>query len=707
LGGYAIGVDIGGTFTDLVLAQEGAGVEVLKVPTNRDHPEEGVYDALRVAAERLGISLGELLRDVTVFVHGTTIATNTIVQKNGPKIGVICTDGHRDVLYLRDGLKPERYNLRMDPPEPFVPRYLRLGLSERIIYTGKERRPVELDELDRILDFFQQEHVESIAVTLLWAGRNPSHELQVLERIQERLPGVFVCASSDVLPVIGEWKRTSATVLSAYIKPGLSQYLRSLESLLRKDGLSPRLLVMQANGGAATVNVIDKRPVFAVGSGPAASPAAALRVGTEFGRRDLIAVDMGGTSFDVAVIKDGHASVSNECKVADLPLGVDALDIISIGAGGGSIAWIDSGGALRVGPQSAGSSPGPASYDRGGVRPTVTDADLILGYLDPSNPLGGTLVMQQRLAEEAIRTQVADQLGLSVPQAAAAIFTIVNHNMVEAIRLVSIARGTDPRNFALVVGGGAGPVHGGRLAQILGLQEVIVPREAGAFCAMGMIAADVRHDYVQLSLVKGDELTDAELARLNHVFEELEAKALDDLKSEGFDASAITFRRYVDARYRQQFHDLTVPAPPGTVDRAAIAQIAAAFHTAHEAAYTYSLRESMIDVVHARLSAFGHVPTPAPRRMPLGDADPSPALKGERLVYFEDEYRPTPVYDADALRSGMRIDHPSVVERATTTVVVFPGQELEVNEYGSFRVLLRAVEPRSETLTVKKTAGRN
>jgi N-methylhydantoinase A len=400
---------------------------------------------------------------------------------------------------------------------------------------------------------------------------------------------------------------------------------------------------------------------------------------------------MGGTSFDVAVIKNGQAIISNETKVADLPVGVDALDIISIGAGGGSIAWVDSGGALRVGPQSAGATPGPASYANGGELPTVSDADLMLGYLDAENPLGGTLVLRRELAEDAIRVHVAEPLGLSVPAAAASIFAVVNHNMVEAIRLMSIARGNDPREFALVVGGGAGPVHGGRLAQVLGLKRAIIPREAGAFCAMGMIAADVRHDYVQVAVLKGDEAGVAELERLEGVYRDLENRATAELLSEGFHEGAITLQRFAEARYRNQFHDLVVPVVAGSITPESHDGFVASFHTAHEHAYTYALPGSAVDIVHARLAAFGHVDSPEPQGAELGDPDPSPAQTRERMVFFDarGDYEPTPVYNAEQLRPGMRIDHAAVVERATTTIVVFPDQELEVNAYGTFMLTSR------------------
>jgi N-methylhydantoinase A len=684
---HGIGVDIGGTFTDLVLAGDDGVVDVVKVPTNRERPEAGVYHALEEAAALRGTSVEDLLGATTTFVHGTTIATNTIVERNGPRIGLLATEGHRDALMLRDGVKPERFNLRMDPPDPFVPRYLRRGVSGRIDYRGQELQAIDEGALDEVLADFEEAGVESIAVALLWSNQNDAHERQVLERIKQRLPEASVCLSSEVLPVIGEWKRTSATVLSAYVKPGLADYLGALEADLRRDGLGPRLLIMQANGGAATADVVDRRAVFAVGSGPAAAPAAALRVAAEYARDNLIAVDMGGTSFDVAMIRQGQPTVTSEFKVMGLPLGVDALEIVSVGAGGGSIAWIDSGGALRVGPESARSTPGPACYGRGGVRPTVTDADLVLGYLDPSNPLGGRLNLDPSAAEAAIRAHVAEPLGIDVGDAAAAIFDVVNHNMVEAIRMMSIARGTDPRGFSLVLGGGAGAVHGGHLAQVLDIEEAIAPRESGAICAMGMVAADVRHDYVMFVPTRGDDLSVDSLAALDAAFESLETGARADLRSEGFADERMTFVRTVDARYRNQFHDLNVSAPAGTIDTAAYDEIVESFHAAHEHAYTYALRHAPVDVLHVRVAAFGRVATLPAAADPGEGGDPEVARRGERPVRFPGaDFTTTPVYVADGLRPGMRIEHPAIIERSTTTVVVFPGLGADVGQSGALRL---------------------
>src|SRR5712691_6369600 len=453
--GYAVGVDIGGTFTDFVLVDGEQRVTVMKEPTTPSEPARGVLAGLRRLADEWGVALEQLVGDIDVFVHGTTIATNTVIQRNGPKVGLLCTGGHRDILALRDGLKWERFNLHMDPPDPFVPRRLRRGIRERIDYSGAVVEPLDEGSVLSVLDDFRSEGVESVAVALLWSVVNGNHERRVAELVQTHL-GTDVVVSSDVLPMIREWPRTSATVLSAYIKPGISAYLTELEDELRRLGFRHRMLVMQATGGTSTIPEIQRRPIYAMGSGPAAGPAAGAAVAREFGWTSFITTDMGGTSFDVGLVTDGLPHTTKEVQVDHLPIGIQALEIHSIGAGGGSIAWIDPGGALRVGPRSAGSNPGPAAYGLGGLEPTVSDADLVLGYLDEGNLLGGTLRLRRDLAEQAIERHVAVHLGKTVPEAAYAAFSVVNHNMVEAIKVLSVQRGIDPRDYALIVGGGAG-----------------------------------------------------------------------------------------------------------------------------------------------------------------------------------------------------------------------------------------------------------
>ena len=684
--GYAVGVDIGGTFTDFVLRDTDQAVNVFKVPTTPEDPSRAVIDGLRRFAEERETSLESVVSNIDIFVHGTTIATNTVIQRNGPKIGLICTEGHRDVLALRDGRKWEIFNLHMTPPDPFIPRYLRRGVRERIDYSGAVVTPLDEEHLVGILDDFREEGVESIAVALLWSIVNDEHERAVRDVIRRELPDAEVMISSEILPMIREWPRTSATALSAYIKPGISRYLTDLEEELSGLGLGHPLLIMQATGGTSTIPEIQRRPVFAMGSGPAAGPAAGSAAVASFGIEDFIAADMGGTSFDVAMVTGGRALTTQEVQVDYFPIGIQALEVHSIGAGGGSIIWIDAGGALRVGPRSAGSVPGPASYGRGGIEPTVTDANLVLGYLDESNALGGTLQLQRERAEEALETHVARALGQTVPEAAMAAYELVNSNMVEAIKTLSVQRGIDPRDYALVVGGGAGGIHGAVLGAELQIPRVVIPPEAGAFCAMGMIAADVRHDYLRTLPQRSNDWNPA---AINALYEELEAEALEALRQEGVGENDVMLARYVDAKYQNQLHEITISVPSGRpLEDGDVDDIARTFHEQHRQLYTFAVEDAPLDFYHWRLAAFGKLVHDEQTPEPLGPEDASAASKGTRQACFSADGRFTEagVYDGERLRPGMRVSGPAIIERTTTTIVIREGDVLSVNEVGAFSI---------------------
>ncbi len=684
--GFAVGVDIGGTFTDFVFANGDGQVEVRKISTTARDPAQGVLDGLARFATERGSTLGELVSEIDLFVHGTTIATNTVIQRNGPKVGLLCTEGHRDILALRDGLKWERFNLHMDPPDPFIPRHLRRGISERLDYSGVVVKPLDKDSVTAVLDDFRAEGVSSVAVAFLWSIVNDSHEKEAEELIRAHLPEADVVVSSDVLPMIREWPRTSATVLSAYIKPGIAEYLTKLEITLKELGFEHQLLIMQATGGTSTIPEVLRRPVYAMGSGPAAGPAAGAFIAAPFAWDNLITADMGGTSFDVSLITDGRPHTTKEVQVDHLPIGIQALEMHSIGAGGGSIAWIDSGGALRVGPRSAGSNPGPASYGMGGTEPTVSDANLVLGYLDEANLLGGSLQLRRGLAEEAIERNIAKPLGMSVPEAAYAIFSVVNHTMVEAIKVLSVQRGIDPRDYALIVGGGAGGIHASWLGFELEIADIVVPAEAGAFCALGMIVADVRHDFLRTLPQRSDGF---DPAAVNALYAGMEAAATQALAEEGFNASRIELTRSVDAKYQNQLHEITIPIPSGRpVTSDDVGEIVAEFHRTHRQLYTFAVEDAPLDFYHWRLTALGRIPRHAQRAAKPVGPDPSSASKGARAVCFsrEGRYESAAVFDGDRLRPGMVLDGPAVVERTTTTVVVRPTEQLRVTPEGAFAI---------------------
>ncbi|MCZ6771502.1 MAG: hydantoinase/oxoprolinase family protein [Proteobacteria bacterium] len=681
---YVLGVDIGGTFTDFSLLDKDGHIALWKEATTPKDPAEAIQRGIRALAEQAEMSLDKFLDRLDLFVHGSTIATNTVIQRNGPKTALLCTEGFRDVIHFRDGFKPDRYNIQLQPPEDFIPRYLRIPIKERVNYTGEVVAPLEEDSVHAAAAKLKNAGVESVAVAFLWSIMNADHERRVKAIIEAELPGVPVVLSSDVLPMIREWERTTCTVLSAYVIPGIARYMVELEEFLHGNGFRHPLLIMQLNGGSSTVNKILHRPIYTLASGPAAAPIAGLHCSQRVGMENVITIDMGGTSFDVSMVTDGTPTLTRELRVHDLPVGVAAVDVHSVGAGGGSIAWIDKGGALQVGPQSAGAEPGPACYAQGGTDPTCTDANVVLGYINPDYFLGGRREINVELSERAIENLIAKPLGLTVPGAAHGIFRLINNNMVDAIRVVSIERGIDPRHYSLVVGGGAGAIHAGMLGRTLGMKTAIIPRYSGVFCSVGMIVSDVRHDYMQ-AFATNTERFDLEGA--NKVIADLERKALDDMIEEGFPEGEVTLTRFADAKYPAQIHELTVPLKAdGPLTEAHIGDMAEAFHDLHERMFSYSVRESSVDLFHWRVIAHRAVQSPQTPELPVTGEPVTTVQKGTRRVYFGDidEYRDTNIYDGDRLNRGMMITGPAIVEQQNTTIVVFPGQKLEVNAYGDF-----------------------
>ncbi len=681
---YAIGIDIGGTFTDFSLVDESGQTTLWKEASTPRDPTQAIKKGLADLAEAKGLSLQDLLGQIALFVHGSTIATNAIIQRNGPKTALVCTEGFRDVIYFRDGFKPDRYNIHLSPPVDFIPRDLRIPVTERIDCRGDVVIPFDEGSAARAIDQLKEHEVESIAVAFLWSIMNPTHEQRFKEMVEQKLPGVPVVISSDVLPMIREWERTCCTMLSAYILPKIADYMVELEKFLRENGLEHPLLVMQLNGGSSTVANVLKKPIYALGSGPSAAPMAGLHCAEREGMRDIITVDMGGTSFDVCMVTDGEATLTTELRVEDVPVGVAAVDTHSIGAGGGSIAWIDNGGALHVGPQSAGAEPGPACYDQGGDQPTVTDANVVLGYINPDYFLGGRREIDPDLSRQVIDDKVAKPLGLSVPEAAVGIYRLVNSNMVDAIRVVSIEKGIDPRSYALVIGGGAGAIHGGMLAMELGLNKVIIPRYAGVFCSYGMVVSDVRHDYMRAFAANTDTI---DLDAANSIFEELEQQARDDLREEGFSAEDITLSRFADVKYPSQVHELTIPLPSkGKIKKDDLPGIAETFHALHERMFSYCVRDSSVDLYHWRVTATGKIPAIQVQEYEQGEKDAAAALKATRDVYFSQlqDYTQTNIYDGGQLQCRMVVEGPAVVEQENTTIVVSPKQTLEVNRYGDY-----------------------
>lgn len=691
---YRVGIDIGGTFTDFVVVESDGAVSQWKEDSTPEDPLAAIDKGLNALAEQRGLSLAEFVGQIDRFVHGSTIATNALITRRGGPVGLICTKGFRDVLYFRDGFKWDRWNIHLEHPKDLVDRYLRIGVAERMNHHGEVVTPLDESDVADAVDRFRDAGVKAVAISLLWSVSNPDHEDQIARLIAEQLPDVYVLKSHEVLNETKEWQRTSATVLSAYVLPRIGDYLSRFEDMLEENGLEHPANYMQINGGTASVEEIMRRPVNLIHSGPAASPASASHVvktagddaGEAASNGNVIAVDMGGTSFDVCMLRDNRPQMSRMIQVENQPVGVQAVDVHSIGAGGGSIGWIDTGGALRVGPQSAGAVPGPACYDAGGEHPTVTDANVVLGYLSPGAFLGGRRSLRGDLAAAAVEKHVAGPLGLDTIRGAAGIIEVVNANMVGGIRSVSVEKGIDPRGFLLVSAGGAGALHAARLARELEMEKLIFPPQASTFCAMGMIVTDVKHDYA-VSLHATTKQID--FGAVDGAYRELESKAVERLEQDGFSKEKIQLRRSVDARYKGQVWELTVPIPTAdTYAEEDLATIIDTFHDFHEQQFTYSLREDEIEFLHWRLTATGESPE-IPLAEPVvghGDSKIEPADK--RKAYFAElgGMVETPVYRVEELATGGSVEGPAIFESDTTTMVINPGDSLTALPGGNLLV---------------------
>ena len=676
---YRVGIDVGGTFTDLSVADEAAGdIHVFKALSDQSDPLRGILAGIALACEAFECTEEEFVSRCRRIVHGTTIGTNAIIQRNGPVTGLLATRGFRDVLEFMDGTKPEPFNVRMARPRPLVPRYRRLGVGGRIDYRGEEVEPLCEADVRAAAARFREEGVTSVAVAFLWSQVNSAHERRAREILDEEMAGVPVVISSDVLPQLREWDRTSATVLSAYTLPPIAGYLERLRAHLAERGFGAEPLIIQCNGGSAPIDRILKVPSKSIGSGPAAAPAAAVQAASEFFERgaiDAISVDMGGTSFDVGLIRGGLPALTRHLKIAGMPLGSLATDIVSIGAGGGSIASIDAGGALAVGPRSAGANPGPACYGRGGVKPTVTDAFVALGYVHPDAFLGGRLPLDRSRALEAIEREIAAPLGSGVVDAAAGIFRLANFKMVKAMAAVSIERGVDPRGTIIVAGGGAGAVVVGALAEEFGVDRALVPRVAGGYSAFGMTVVDVTFDYTR-TFTTDSEVVDVE--EVNRCFAAMEEEARRDLVASAVAVDAVRFQWFYDAAYRGQAHELIVPLPGGRFT--GVADLRAPFDEEHERIYTFKMPNDKVNFLHWRVNAVVGSSLPMPEREWSASPDASAARTGRRRAWFGGKEGETEiaVYDGTALRPGQVVRGPAVIEEPTTSVTVFPGHAVRV-----------------------------
>jgi N-methylhydantoinase A len=675
---YRVGIDVGGTFTDfLVIGGDGTRL-VHKTSSTPADPSLGLVTGLEEIATQTDRQLAEFLAEVELIVHGTTVTTNALLTRRGAPTGLLCTEGFRDALALRQGTREAPYDNRLQPPEPLVPRYLRLGVAERTDYKGDEVAPLDEESVREACSRMIAEDVEAVAISFLHSPTGPAHERRALELCRELMPEAYVTASSDLLSQVRYYDRTSTTVLNAYVGPIITRYLEALVRRLDDLRFGGVLLIMQSNGGVATPAEVSERAALSLLSGPASGPTAGLWHLAPHGERNCLTIDMGGTSFDAALVKDGAPLVMTDAVVDRWRLALPTVDIHTIGAGGGSIARVDDGGLLRVGPQSAGASPGPACYGREGTEPTVTDADLVLGFIDETTFLGGEMRLDRGAAEQAIESRLAGPLGIGVVEAAAGVYDVVNVAMATGVREVSVRRGLDPRDFPLVVAGGAGPVHAAAIAAELEIPMLLVPRESSIFCAAGMLMSDFKHDFVRAYKAT---LDNADMGRIGQLLAEMEAQGRRILAGEKVAAADIEVQAALDLRYVGQWHELTL-----TVDELDPARIAEAFNAEHDLLFGYSTSDMPIEVLACRVTTTGTTQKPEHGVSLEAGADAEAAQIGERPVWSPVERRlgATPVYDGLALGAGAMLSGPAIVELANTTIVVLDGFELLVDRFGSF-----------------------
>jgi N-methylhydantoinase A len=675
---FRIGVDIGGTFTDLVLASADGSVTVFKVPSNAADPASGVLDAVETAARANGLSAGALLRRCSLFVHGSTIATNTLLERKGAKLGALVTAGFRDSLEIRRGLRPNPWDHRTPYPPVLVPRYLRRSVAGRIDKHGAEETPLATAEIEAAAAELNRAGVEAVAICLFNSFLSDAHERRCAEILTNLRPGWWLSLSSHVAPIMGEYERSSTAVLNAYVGPRAVSYLAALDARLRELGLPGRLLLIQNNGGAVSVDEIAARPVALLLSGPAAGVGALRYYSQAIGADDLISMEIGGTSCDVILMSGGRVAQADRLDIEGYDAVTPSIDVHTIGAGGGTIAGVDGAGLLFVGPEGAGAHPGPACYGKGGTRPTVTDAQVVLGRLNPDTYAGGVIAIDATLARQAIESVVGTPLGLDAESAAAGMLRLMEQKLLHAVQRISIERGHDPRRFTLVAGGGAGALHAVTVARALGCRRVYVPRVAGAFCALGMLNSDVRHDFLRVHF---DRLERHDTVAVARIFGQLEEEARATLQREGFAASGIALQRAVDLRYRGQQWDITVTLADAAFDPAAIRRD---FEAEHQRLFGHTQPEGTVEVTKLRVAGIGSLPRLALVRPTPADGALPAAERRRVWIDAKRGWQEVAVYRGSDLAPGHRTPGPAIVDEQTTTLLVGACDALAVDAAGNF-----------------------
>lgn len=680
-----VGIDVGGTFTDVVLIDEDSDrMWSTKVATTPADPSIGAVDGVRKILEISGLSGA----DVGFVGHGTTIATNMVIEGKGARTALVTTEGFRDILEIRRMARHDRadlYDLFFDNPPPLVPRHLRRGVPERVRYDGSIETPLDEDKLDQEIAALAKENIEAVAVCFINSYVNPDHEKRVVEALNRREAGMFVSASYEVNPEAQEYERSSTTVLNAMLGPRCGRYIGTFADRLLSEGVTAEPHFMQSNGGLTRPTVVAQRPVTLLESGPAGGVTAGAGLCEHFGLPNAILGDMGGTSFDVSLVRDYKPEARNEALINTYTVRCPNIDIVSIGAGGGSIAWIDEAGGVRIGPASAGADPGPACYGRGGEQPTVTDCNLLLGYLDPGHFLGGEFSLDVEAAERAVRSHLADPLGKSTTEAAQTVRAVANALMAQAIRLVTVERGYDPREFVYIPYGGAGPVHAVDLAREMEIPTVIVPPMPGVFSAYGMLVADLLHDLQAPVLANVLEIDAASIARR---FEKLESNVVDLLREAGVDPSTVEIRRRADCAYLGQAESLQIVVPSNDFGPDMTTRLAADFEAEHKRHWNFTQSGRPVRLVNIRVQAVAKIGSKhrSSGRGSVTEGCPSPS--GESHVYVDGDWTTMPRYSRDELQPGHMISAPAIIDEASSSIVIHGTDQLRVDENESLRVTI-------------------
>lgn len=690
---YKIGIDVGGTFTDFLLTMEDGSSQIYKVLSTPDDPSIATMQGLGEMANDRDLAVNDFLKDVKVIVHGTTVTTNAVLTYTGAKTGLLTTKGVRDALQMRRGIREEQYNNRFENVEPLAQRYLRLPVDERLDYKGDVLKPIDREDVLNQVAVFKKEGVEAVAVCFMNSFANPEHEKIAGKIISEELSDAYLTLSADILPSIRFYDRVSTTVLNSYVGPILRRYLNALLTKLKAVDYQGILLIMQSNGGVVAPEIAMDRAAVTLLSGPAGGPVAGVMYTSIQGYDDCITVDMGGTSFDAALIKDKTPLVTTMGEINRLRIALPMLNVVTIGAGGGSIGWIDEGGLLRMGPQSAGAKPGPACYSLGGEEPTCTDADLVLGYLDKDFFAGGKIPLDVNKAEKAIENRIAKKIGMDIHEAAYGMYNVINVNMAAAVREVSVKQGQDPRDFPLVVAGGAGPNHACMIALELEIPVIMVPRESSIFCAAGMLMSDLKHDFVQTYAVHVDNI---DTRQFKGYFDEMRKEGVTHLKNEGIPEGRIEFVYSLDLRYLKQYHEVSVPISEEVAEKVDVEAMKEAFHPRHDKLFGYHLKEegTPVELINMRLTCIGKTEKPKFSGQEYAGEDPSKAFKKKRRAYIPSwkRFEEIDVYDSFKLQYGNKVEGPAILEQVNTTTFVTPEYSVLVDKYGSYTLYLKSRE---------------